>query len=576
MTNQTKTTIIDFDYMIYASILALVISFNLYLTRIAFYIHNTLRDKTLPFTICIIFTLIILAIRLKKRWLLYSIAIFFSLYALSENIVIKILGSPYVFEDVVALASVSGVAFRYNLLPDIYGIMNVILLIISLCIVKKITKTNYKEANKTNLNVLILFLLSANIISYHYATGALNASVQEYRMDSQFHYASCGGILYQLTQLNTEETFPENYDPDVVIEKIQEYKKDPKPTKMPNVITILSESMYDFSHLKETDYTENPLAFYNSLSDNAIKGYVRVSQFGGRTGNAEFSFLTMGFNPFFQIKYPFISGLNVNGYSFAKYLKNVGYRTIAFYPGTASSYNRSEAYKILGFDKSYFDRDMVDKYGKENIEMINENVSDQSFVKMLIDLYEENRNKDDKPLFMHTVSIQSHSPYKVEGDVLVTDRTEDNPELDAYLTCLKETDNSIKTLIEYFQNVDEPTMIFIYGDHAPLIGDLFDPYFEEENNAIFETPYLLWANFDIDTKQKEEIFALQYAQIMISEKAGIPLSGEEHLLKEIQKEYPTLSFTEYGTDLKNEADTPGTILNLYRDYSYMQIRQNIQ
>lgn len=44
------------------------------------------------------------------------------------------------------------------------------------------------------------------------------------------------------------------------------------------------------------------------------------------------------------------------------------------------------------------------------------------------------------------------------------------PKVDQYLSLIKKSDTALQELIEYYSQVDEPTIICIFGDHQPSGG----------------------------------------------------------------------------------------------------------
>ena len=75
----------------------------------------------------------------------------------------------------------------------------------------------------------------------------------------------------------------------------------------PNIIVIMNESFSDPSVLGKEIKTNIPLTpFYDSLSENTIKGYALSSVFGANTANSEFELLTghtMAFMPEGSVPY---------------------------------------------------------------------------------------------------------------------------------------------------------------------------------------------------------------------------------------------------------------------------------
>lgn len=106
-------------------------------------------------------------------------------------------------------------------------------------------------------------------------------------------------------------------------------------------------------------------------------------------------------------------------------------------------------------------------------------------------------------------------------------------------------------MIDYFTNVEEPTLIFL-GDNFPqveesfyelLYGKSLDEVTGEERQQMFVTPFLIWANYDIEEKEIEAISS-NYLALEILEAANISYDGFYTVLDEVYGEYPVVS--KYG------------------------------
>src|SRR5699024_4112380 len=108
----------------------------------------------------------------------------------------------------------------------------------------------------------------------------------------------------------------------------------------------------------------------------------------------------------------------------------------------------------------------------KNLEFIREYPSDLSTYKNIIDLY-ENKSEDEK-IFNFTLTMQNHGSYTDEN-FTNTVIAEDGqyPKLNQYLSLIKIADESLKYLINYFENQEEPTIIVLFGDHQPYVEDEF-------------------------------------------------------------------------------------------------------
>ena len=85
----------------------------------------------------------------------------------------------------------------------------------------------------------------------------------------------------------------------------------------------------------------------------------------------------------------------------------------------------------------------------------------------VIDLYEE---KGDKPFFAYVITMQNHGGYDVNemaglNRIALKEEWRGYTDVETYLTLIRESDQAICNLIEYFSNVDRPVILCIFGDH---------------------------------------------------------------------------------------------------------------
>ena len=122
-------------------------------------------------------------------------------------------------------------------------------------------------------------------------------------------------------------------------------------------------------------------------------------------------------------------------------------------------------------------------------------------------------NKDaDTPLFMHAVTIQNHLAYTPENypdseRVHVTSAPEGVTDytigcLEDFATGVRETDAMWGMLTDYFDTVDEPVILVMWGDHYNPIGNGMNIYSatgygsEDANDPrVHQTPLLIWSNY---------------------------------------------------------------------------------
>ena len=170
-----------------------------------------------------------------------------------------------------------------------------------------------------------------------------------------------------------------------------------------------------------------------------------------------------------------------------------------------------------------------------------------------------------EPLFIFNVTMQNHSAYSVpwtglDRTVWLTGDMEGRySTVDQYLSLLRESDNALEYLIDYFSQVEEPTMILLFGDHQPQVAtnfytEVLGGDFEKVDIAAAqrrqEVPFLLWANYDIP-EEAGVTTSLNYLAALLMETAGLPLTEYQQFLLRLQETVPALNAVGY-------MDTDGT------------------
>ncbi len=318
--------------------------------------------------------------------------------------------------------------------------------------------------------------------------------------------------------------------------------------RLPHIIAIMNESWADFEEYGNLELSEGVMEFVNSM--DGIRGHAYTSVFGAGTSASEFEFLTgntMAFLPPGSIPYQqYILGPSS---SMASVLKENGYRCLAFHPGERTSWQRNQAYPLLGFDDFKCEDDM-------DVELSEAHgyVSDQSDFEQVI--WEFEHREEGERLFLFNVTIQNHGSYTdpdYETVVQLKDEPGKYPMAEQYLTLVRETDQAMEKLITYFRNQEEPVLIVMFGDHQPSVeqGFLDKAYGvrQEDMNmkeymGKFRVPYLIWSNYGLEA-EAPEITSLNFLGQYVLECAGVDTGEYGDYLREFQKEIPALTFSGY-------------------------------
>ncbi len=371
---------------------------------------------------------------------------------------------------------------------------------------------------------------------------------------------------------------PDGYDADKVAQTARSYRSQSVTDagELPeNLIFIMNESFSDLTAaFPNLELSEDPLAFYHSLTENTVKGTMISPVTGGGTANVEFEYLTgdsLAFLPSSTVAYQLY--LYDGCPSLVSQAKDLGYHTIAFHPYLSSGWNRTSVYPWLGFDEVHFQEDVRDP------QYIRNYVSDLSDYEQLFRWTEEN----DGPTMIFNVTMQNHSGYSqgwnnLSGDVTVTGGAKPSSITTQYFSLMKESDQAIQALVEHYSQVEEKTLIVFFGDHQPPLGNTFfetlygkklDERDPEEVQQAYETPFFIWANYDIP-EQDDLRISSNYLGVLAAEVAGLPLTGYQQLLSRLMDVLPVAGTAGYVTadgQVTQEAEElPGYVQSLYREY----------
>lgn len=344
---------------------------------------------------------------------------------------------------------------------------------------------------------------------------------------------------------------PKGYSPQKVEDILNAYNDEQKKVEQcPNIIVIMNESFADLPAVYGFETNADGMPFVHSLSDNTIKGNMLVSAYGGSTANTEYEFLTGNSLAFLNNGVvPYVQYVKRPQQSIAYQLQDMGYQTVAFHPYKASNYNRDKVYEYLGFEQ-FISWETGLKYDS----LLRWTVSDEADFWDVIDIYEN--KKEGMPIFIFNVTMQNHGGYngdisEVDCTVIPKDESLQQLQLMEYLTLIKESDASFEELISYFRNIDEKTLILMFGDHQPGLDAVFYDTLGykasvslEEREKLYTVPFVLWANYDIN-EQGDVLTSANYLRAMLMQNAGLPLSDYDQFILFYSEHYPAINAIGY-------------------------------
>lgn len=323
----------------------------------------------------------------------------------------------------------------------------------------------------------------------------------------------------------------------------------------PNIIMVMNESFWDPTKLENVEFSTNPIPNIEKLRKEAMSGWILTEQYGGGTANSEFEVLTGNATMFFPsgaIAYQ--QYIKDKQPSLASYLKDRGYQTVAIHSYVDWFWNREDVYPLIGFDA------FISRNDFENPTIRGNYISDASTVDKLIETYEEKKAESDAPFFGFAVTMENHSTYEAKKYPTrnITAEApnasdEANNLINNYVQGVKDADAALGELIDYFSKVDEPTIVVMYGDHLPMLGDNYLAYKEtgyigegewraEDYINMYTTPFVAWNNYDL--KQEDlGIMNAHYLAPTILSKMNVKVPEYYKFLLNLKEQIP--AYTRY-------------------------------
>ncbi len=295
------------------------------------------------------------------------------------------------------------------------------------------------------------------------------------------------GLLAGLYSAARESTMaePDAYSEDgmnrILLRLRADAEETGEPEEKPHVILLVSESFFDPTRLPGVAFDADPIPNFHALAEEFPTGAFLSNTYAGGTGNVEMELFT-------GIPSAFLGAGE-----------------------SLTSLQDPTAYPRMGFDQLVYQDDFtVDKTYAGGY------VSDDTLADQLIAQFEA---KGDGPLFLYGLSMENHQPYyagKFDTPAPVAAAAEGLTEeeqgvLDALLHGLWDADAALGKLVDYFSQVEEPTILVFVGDHLPGLsldagGTLYtslgysstsdtSQWAPEELKRMHATNILVWNNY---------------------------------------------------------------------------------
>lgn len=509
-------------------------------------LNNGIRYILVSFLIILGLTLIIRSIT-KNNFMYNSIlTVLLLCITLVSYYKYEALEQPFVPYDILSAGNLNQISeFGFTGITFTM-LISVIVLILLLLLDFHINK---KIKDKINVNIVTrLILMVIGIVIIYITCISQNRYINfKIKNDNGDNYAWMGANAVFFMHLGDfYNPAPFEYNEETINAIKDEYDNSTKDenTDNPNVILIMSESYSDVTNLENTTFSSNPMEIIDEIKNegNCINGEVLSPVLGGGTSLPEFEVLT-GLTSYFieQQIYPYTSYIRDDMNSIVRVFSENNYTTIGIHTNTRTFYNRYNIYNYLGFEKTIFEEDI------ENPEYKGTYISDNEAAEQIIKAYENNDGKK----FIFTVTMQNHMPYSNknynEYDIEVESKLLSNTEimeLKNYTQGVVDANKMYKKLVEYLKQQEEPTILIMFGDHLPLLGDTYCSTYKKNNLSYLEyysTPYIIWANYDITNENVPQALSTSNLGLNILDMAKINTPWYLQPFKELYDKYPAIN-----------------------------------
>jgi len=320
----------------------------------------------------------------------------------------------------------------------------------------------------------------------------------------------------------------------------------------PDVIIVMSEAFWDPALLPGVTYS-NPLL---NAADVTQRGKMFSPVFGGYTANTEFEVLTSVSNGLLPVgSIPYVQYVTHPTPSLADSFRAAGYRATALHPFDGNFWNRRSVYTQFGF-QAFEDRETF-----RHRDMTGPFINDHALAQEINTQLDEGSG----PQFVFAVSLQSHAPYtggmyRYADRIDVTDSghelTDDAKEqLRTYASGARDAVASFNEMVEHAKASGRKTIIVMFGDHLPALGDDYLLYRQtgflrngsplswtaSDQERMHSVPLLVWSSDGTPMDLPADAFSPIYLGYRIKDMAGIPLSPFDELMRKMDATWPIVS-----------------------------------
>jgi phosphoglycerol transferase MdoB-like AlkP superfamily enzyme len=236
-----------------------------------------------------------------------------------------------------------------------------------------------------------------------------------------------------------------------------------------NIHLVLLESFWDPNRLKKAGYNQNPLTpEFRKLWKSTGYSVAMPPVFGGYTANSEFEVLC-GF-PVTKDNVKFERQLKNSVPCLPHILAEKGYRTVASHPNVPVFWNRVNAYRNIGFQTYWSIADFVQD------DMNREFMADATLYRQVQEKISDSLDKKE-PILDYIVTYFGHWNYPLgatrASKITAKSKVE---EVVTYANTTYYKSKELMVFIDQMRQRDPDSIIAVFGDHLPFLGENFAGY----------------------------------------------------------------------------------------------------
>jgi len=447
----------------------------------------------------IILTILVLLFVTKKLWISFGLSsLIIFIIGIINKTKLYYRDDVLKFEDLSLAKEAAIMTSRYSIIIRWYTVVCIIFCVILMLLLKKyIKKINIRYRSCFIITIVLIFLSA-----YEYNTVLTDKEIYEQIGNKNLiniwigtRQSQIRGLIYPFIYSSTDLKLepPKNYNKKEAEKILNKYTYDNIPEdKKVNFINIMLEAYNDFSKFEEITFIDNVYDKYNNIKNKSISGEIIVDIFGGGTINTERKFITGYYNlPTFR---------NVTN-SYASYFKEQGYITESMHPIFGAFYNRNTVNLNIGFDNYW---NYENKFSKISSTALEDNIFFDYIIDGLV-----NANKNNKYYYNFSVTYQNHGPYSTSNvSKSYIENKNYSPSaynmFNRYLNGIEKTNEALEKIVTFLNNYEEPTVLVVFGDHNPYLGEANYVYTElgidMTLNSVdsflnyYGIPYFIYAN----------------------------------------------------------------------------------